>query len=65
MLVDCCYQDVVSPMYGESYDEGLQESDFDSNFGKRHPLLIYINNKFECELFESKNERIKNDIWIC
>ena len=27
-LVDCCYQDMVSPMYDDSYDEGLQEDDF-------------------------------------
>ena len=27
-IVDCCYQDMVSPMYDESYDEGLQENDF-------------------------------------
>ena len=61
-LVYCCYWDVVSPMSGESYDEGLQESDFDSNFGKRHLLLIYINNKFECSGFEKKGEIIKDDI---
>ena len=27
-LVYCCYQDMVSPMYEESYYEGLQEDDF-------------------------------------
>ena len=27
-LVDCCYQDMVSPMCDYIYDEGLQEDDF-------------------------------------
>ena len=27
-LVYCCYQDMVSPMYDDSYDEGFQEDDF-------------------------------------
>ena len=27
-IVYCCYQDMVSPMYDESYDEGFQEDDF-------------------------------------
>ena len=27
-LVDCCYQDRVSPMYDNSYDEGWHEDDF-------------------------------------
>ena len=27
-LVNCCYQDMVSPMYDDSYDEGFQEDDF-------------------------------------
>ena len=27
-IVYCCYQDMVSPMYDQSYDEGLQEDYF-------------------------------------
>ena len=27
-FLDCCYQDMVSPMDDEGYDEGLQEDDF-------------------------------------
>ena len=27
-IVDCCYQDMVLPMYDDSYDEGLQEDDY-------------------------------------
>ena len=27
-LVDCCLQDMISPICDESYDEGLQEDDF-------------------------------------
>ena len=27
-LVDCCYQDMVSPMCDESYNEGFQEDNF-------------------------------------
>ena len=27
-LLDCCYQDMVSPMYDDGYDEGLQEDYF-------------------------------------
>ena len=32
-LVYCCYQDVVSPMSDEIYDEGFQEDVFDENVG--------------------------------
>ena len=58
-LVDCCYQDMISPMCDESYDEGFQE---DVNCGQGLPVLIYINNKLECSGFEKKGEMIKNDI---
>ena len=27
-IIYCCYQDMVSPMYDETYDEGLQEDYF-------------------------------------
>ena len=33
-LVYCCYQDMVSPMYDESYDEGSQEDYFDETVGR-------------------------------
>ena len=43
-LADYFYQDVVSPMSDESYDEVFQEDVFDEKYGWGHPLLIYINN---------------------
>ena len=47
-IVYCCYEDMVSPMYDESYDEVFQGDCFDKKFGQGHPVLIYINNKLEC-----------------
>ena len=44
-ILYCCYQDMVSPMYDQSYYEGLQGIIFDDNCGQGHPVLIYINNK--------------------
>ena len=42
-LVDYFYQDVVSLMCDDSYDEGFQEGVFDEKYGWGHPVLIYIN----------------------
>ena len=41
-IVYSCYQDMVSPMYDVSYDQGFQEDFFNENCGQGHPVLIYI-----------------------
>ena len=65
-IVDCWYQDMVSPMYDESYDEGFQEDYFWWKLrAGASSIDIYINNKLERSGFENKGKMIKNDIWIC
>ena len=56
---------MVSPIFMGVVMRDYRRVNFDENCGQGHPVLIYINNKSECALFEKGDEKIKNGIWTC
>ena len=48
ILVDCCFWNVVSVIFDESFDEGITDDDIFEKCGKRHPVLSYINKILDC-----------------
>ena len=43
ILIDCCFQNAVSVISDNIYDEGFTDDDIFERYGKRHPVLSDIN----------------------
>ena len=57
ILIDCCFYNAVSVISDNIYDEGFADDDISEKYGKRHPVLSYINKISDCTGIEEKGNK--------